>query len=62
MTEEIRVSVKEAIHAVEMECGPFTPEELAEFEKIASGETTPAECRAAILAQIKQESLKKQRK
>ena len=38
--EPIRVSVREAIHTVAMECGPFTPEELADLEKIASGEIT----------------------
>lgn len=38
--EPIRVSVREAIHSVAMECGPFTPEELADLEKISSGEIT----------------------
>ena len=36
--EPIRVSVREAIHSAEMEGFVFTPEELADFEKIASGE------------------------
>ena len=38
--EPIRTSVREAIHSVAMECGPFTPEELADLEKISSGEIT----------------------
>ena len=32
--------VREAIHTVAMECGPFSLEELADLEKIASGEIT----------------------
>ena len=41
--EPIRTSVKEAIHSTEMEGFVFTPEELTDLEKIASGEITPAE-------------------
>lgn len=41
--EPIRVSVKEAIHSVEMEGFVFTAEELADLERIASGETTVAQ-------------------
>lgn len=51
--EPIRTSVKEAIHSVEMECGKFTPEEAADFERIASGEITTEEYRAEILAEIR---------
>ena len=54
--------VREALATVAMECGPFSPEELANFDKIASGEMTTGEYRAAILAEIEQESRKKQRK
>lgn len=38
--EPIRVSVREAIASVQMEGFVFTPEELADLEKIASGEIT----------------------
>ena len=38
--EPIRTSVREAILSTEMEGFVFTPEELADFEKIASGEIT----------------------
>ena len=41
--EPIRTSVEEAIHSTEMEGFVFTPEELADFEKIASGEITVAQ-------------------
>ena len=54
--------VREAVHSVAMECGPFTPKELAAFDKIASGEMTTEQYRAAILDEIKQESPKKRRK
>lgn len=54
--------VREAMHTVAMECGPFTPEELAVFDKIASNEMTTGEYRAAILAEIEQESNKKRRR
>ena len=40
LPEPIRVSVREAIHSVAMECGPFTDAELADLERIASGEIT----------------------
>ena len=38
--DDLKNIVREAIHTVAMECGPFTPEELADLEKIASGEIT----------------------
>ena len=50
--EPIRTIVKEALHTVAMECGPFTLAELAEFDKIAAGEKTTGEYRAEILAEI----------
>lgn len=41
--EPIRTSVREAIASARMEGFVFTPEELAEFEKIAAGEITVEE-------------------
>lgn len=41
--EPIRVSVREAIHSAEMEGFAFTPDELADLEKIAAGEITVEE-------------------
>ena len=41
--EPIRTSVREAIHSTKMEGFVFTPEELADLEKIASGEITVEE-------------------
>lgn len=43
MKEDIRTSVAEAIASAKMEGCVFTPEELADFEKIASGEITVEE-------------------
>lgn len=40
LPEPIRVSVREAIHSVAMEGFVFTPDELADLERIASGEIT----------------------
>ena len=37
MQEEMKKIVRESIHTVAMECGPFTAAELAEFDKIAAG-------------------------
>ena len=62
MTEELRGSVKEALHTVAMECGPFTAAELVEFEKIAAGTKTTELYRTEVLAEIEQESNKKRRK
>ena len=50
--EPIRDSVREALHTVAMECSPFTPSELAEFEKIATGTKTTEQYRAEVLAEI----------
>ena len=55
-SDDLRAIVKEALHTVAMECGPFTPEEIAEFDKIAAGTKTTEQYRAEILAEIKQES------
>ena len=46
------VIVRESLHTVAMECGPFTPEEIAEFDKIAAGTKTTEQYRAKILAEI----------
>lgn len=60
--EPVRVSVREALHTVAMECGPFTTAELTEFEKIAAGTKTTEQYRAEILAELEQETIKKRRK
>ena len=44
--------VRDTLHTVAMECGPFTPEEIAEFDKIAAGTKTTEQYRAEILADI----------
>ena len=46
--------VREALHTVAMECGPFSAAELAEFDKIAAGTKTTEQYRAEILADIEQ--------
>lgn len=46
--------VREAVHSVAMECGPFTAVELAEFDKIAAGIKTTEQYRTEILADIEQ--------
>ena len=51
-SDSLRAIVKEALHTVAMECGPFTPAELAEFDKIATGTKTTEQYRAEILADI----------
>lgn len=60
--EPIRTIVREALHTVAMECGPFTAAELAEFDKIAAGTKTTEQYRTEIIAESKQESLLKKRK
>ena len=62
MQEDMRTIVKESLHTVAMECGPFTTTELADFAKIANGTMTTEQYRAAIISQVKQESLLKKRK
>ena len=54
MQEDMHTIVKEAIHTVAMECGPFTPAELVEFDNIAAGTKTTEQYRAEILAEIEQ--------
>ena len=54
--------VRESLHTVAMECGPFTAAELAEFDKIAADTKTTEQYRAEILAEITQESNKSRRK
>ena len=46
------VIVRESLHTVAMECGPFTDAELTEFDKIAAGTKTTQQYRAEILADI----------
>ena len=53
-TDGLRAIVREAIHTVAMECGPFTAAELAEFDKIADGNKTTEQYRTEILADIEQ--------
>ena len=52
MQEEMKNIVRESLHTVAMECGPFTAAELAEFDKIATGAKTTEQYRAEILADI----------
>ena len=52
MQEEMKNIVRESLHTVAMECGPFTATELAEFDKIAAGTKTTEQYRAEILADI----------
>ena len=47
--------IREALHTVAMECGPFTDAELAEFDKIAAGTKTTEQYRAEILAEIERD-------
>ena len=58
----LRAIIKEALANVAMECGPFTAAEIAEFDKIAAGTKTTEQYRTEIIAEAKQEKLKKQRK
>ena len=44
--------VRESLHTVAMECGPFTDAESVEFDKIATGTKTTEQYRADILADI----------
>ena len=47
--------IREALHTVAMECGPFSAAELAEFDKIAAGIKTTEQYRAEILAEIERD-------
>ena len=55
MQEDMHTIVKESLHTVAMECGPFTAAELAEFDKIAAGTKTTEQYRAEILADIERD-------
>ena len=46
--------VREALATVAMECGSFTADEIAEFDKIAAGTKPTEQYRAEILADIEQ--------
>ena len=52
MQEEMKHIVRESLHTVAMECGPFTAAEIVEFDKIAAGTKTTEQYRAKILAEI----------
>ena len=58
-TEPIRNIVRESLHTVAMECGPFTAAELAEFDKITTGAKTTEQYRAEILAESERKKIKK---
>ena len=60
MQEEMKTIVRESLHTVAMECGPFTAAELAEFDKIAADTKTTEQYRSEILAEIAAESSKKE--
>ena len=60
MQEEMKNIVRESLHTVAMECGPFTAAELAEFDQIAAGNKTTEQYRSEILAEIAAESSKKE--
>ena len=47
--------VRESLHTVAMECGPFTAAEIVEFDKIAAGNKTTEQYRAEILAEIERD-------
>ena len=55
---DLRAIVKEALHTVAMECGPFTVAERAEFDKIAAGTKTTDQYRTEILAELAGKSRK----
>ena len=58
--DDLKNIVREAIHTVAMECGPFTAAELAEFDKIAAGTKTTEEYRTEILAKTDATNSKKE--
>ena len=55
MQEEMENIVRESLHTVAMECGPFSAAELAEFDKIADGTKTTEQYRAEILAGVERD-------
>ena len=58
MKEPIRAVVRESLHTVAMECGPFTDAELTEFDKIAAGTKTTQQYRAEILVEASRKTPK----
>ena len=52
--DDLKNIVRESLHTVAMECGPFTAAEIVEFDKIAAGTKTTEQYRAEILADIEQ--------
>ena len=58
--DDLKNIVRESLHTVAMECGPFTAAELAEFDQIAAGNKTTEQYRSEILAEIAAESSKKE--
>ena len=58
MQEEMKNIVRESLHTVAMECGPFTPEEIAEFDKIAAGTKTTEQYRTEILVEASRKTPK----
>lgn len=45
--------LKDIIASVEMECGPFTADEIADLRRVQRGEITTTESIAAIKAEIR---------
>ena len=58
--DDLKNIIREALHTVAMECGPFTAAELAEFDKIAAGNKTIEQYRSEILAEIAAKNSKKE--
>ena len=58
--DDLKNIVRESLHTVAMECGPFSAAELAEFDQIAAGNKTTEQYRSEILAEIAAESSKKE--
>ena len=58
--DDLKNIVRDALHTVAMECGPFSAAELAEFDQIAAGNKTTEQYRSEILAEIAAESSKKE--
>ena len=58
--DDLKNIVRESLHTVAMECGPFSAAELAEFDKIAAGNKKTEQYRSEILAEIAAKSSKKE--
>ena len=52
------VIVRESLHTVAMECGPFTAAEIVEFDKIAAGTKTTEQYRTEILVEASRKTPK----